>query len=80
MRWLKNLFRKLRVLKFSILPAGALAFEIYDWKQQAIPKRAIFCSVVVILGVLAILAWQASRFRHGKRVAHRHRRRQDDYR
>jgi hypothetical protein len=80
MRWLKQLFRKLRALKYFILPTLAIAFELRAWPRQDIPKRGIFCSAVVFTIVLSLIWWQSKRARRGKVHLHGHHRRRDDYR
>ncbi len=81
MRWLKQLFRKLRKLKYFFLPAATVALLIFRWQRADIQHRAIFCSLTIIAFVLSFIWWQTNRRQHSKRqLLHRHHHRRDDYR
>jgi ABC-type Fe3+ transport system permease subunit len=81
MRWLKQLFRKLRKLKYFILPAATIALQIFCWRRADVQHRAIFCSLTIITIVLSFIWWQTNRRQHSKRqLLHRHRHHRDDYR
>ena len=73
MRQLKHGLRKLRMLKFFILPVIGLAYEIHRWKRQDIPHRAIVCSVLAIVFTISLICWETRRGK-GTRHYHRHHR------
>lgn len=54
-------FRKLKALKFFILPLAGLAFEIYRWKRQDVLHRIIFCAGVAVLLAIAFIWLESSR-------------------
>jgi hypothetical protein len=73
MRRITHFIRKLRVLKFFILPLLGLTFEIYRWKRQDITHRTLYCSLVGILFALSLIWWETGRAK-GHRNHHRHHR------
>ncbi len=81
MRWLKKILRKLRKLKYFVLPAAAIALQIFSWRRAEIQHRAIYCSLTIIVILLSFMWWQTNRRQHSKRqLQHRHRHRRDDFR
>jgi anaerobic C4-dicarboxylate transporter len=57
----RHLLRRLKALKFFILPVAALAFEIYRWKRQDVLHRIIFCAGVAALFALSLIWLESSR-------------------
>ena len=69
--------RKLKALKFFIVPLAGLAFEIWRWPRQTVLHRVIFCAAVAVLFALALILWESSR-RAPRQRRRRHQR--DDFR
>ena len=69
--------RKLKALKFFIVPLAGLAFEIWRWRRQDVLHRIIFCAVVAVLFAFALIWLEASRRAPRQR---RRRQRRDDFR
>ena len=69
--------RKLKALKFFIVPLAGLAFEIWRWRRQDVLHRIIFCAVVAVLFAFALIWLESSRRAPRPR---RRRQRRDDFR
>ena len=75
---IRHSLRKLKALKFFILPLAGLAFEIWRWKRQDVLHRIIFCAVVAVLFAFALIWLESSR--RAPRERRRRRHHQDDFR
>jgi len=64
------------VLKFFLWPALGLAFEIWRWRRQDIPHRAIYCALLTMVAAVSLIWWETSRVReprhHHRHHRHRH--------
>ena len=75
---IRHSLRKLKALKFFILPLAGLAFEISRWRRQDVLHRIIFCAVVAVLFAFALIWLESSR--RAPRERRRRRQHQDDFR